>query len=147
MSGWGQAIFNDVIGVRKRISRTSSLFFLVQKLGDIRAYCMPMYACQLWIKYTQTSMKRLRAAYNNAYRIMHYIPRNVSVRPHQVSHSVRTFDAVLRTNLYRFFLCDAHLHPTFLFDRFKCLMLFANLHFSSIIQRSCMVETKRSSWP
>ena len=22
------------------------------------------------------------------------------------------------------FLYDAHLHPTFLFDRFKCLMLF-----------------------
>ena len=35
-----------------------------------RAYCMPMYACQFWSKYTQTS-KRLRAAYNNAYRIMH----------------------------------------------------------------------------
>jgi len=31
------------------------------------------------------------------------------------------------------FLYDAHLHPTFLFDRFKCLMLFTNLHFSSII--------------
>ena len=46
---------------------------------------MPMYACQLWSKYTQTSMKRLRAAYNNAYRIMRYTPRNVSVRPHQVS--------------------------------------------------------------
>ena len=69
-----------------------------------RAYCMPMYACQLWNKYTQTSMKRLRAAYNNAYRIMHYIPRNVSFRPHQVRHCVRTFDAVLRNNLYRFFM-------------------------------------------
>jgi len=46
----------------------------------------------------------LRAAYNNAYRIMHYMPRNVSVRPHQVSHCVRTFDAVLRNNLYRFFI-------------------------------------------
>ena len=46
------------------------------------AYRVPMYACQLWSKYTLTSMKRLRAAYNNAYRIMHYIPRNVSVRPH-----------------------------------------------------------------
>ena len=34
-----------------------------------RAYCTPMYACQLWSKHTQTSMKRLRAAYNNAYRI------------------------------------------------------------------------------
>ena len=41
---------------------------------------------------------------NNAYRIMHYIPRNVSVRPHQVSHCVRTFDAVLRNNLYRFIM-------------------------------------------
>ena len=68
------------------------------------SYYMPMYACQLWSKYTQTSMKRLRAAYNNAYRIMHYIPRNVSVRPHQVSHCVRTFDAVLRNNLYWFFV-------------------------------------------
>jgi len=63
-----------------------------------------MYACQLWSKYTQTNMKRLRAAYNNAYRIMHYIPRNVSVRPHQVSYRVRTFDVVLRNNLYRFFM-------------------------------------------
>jgi len=49
-------------------------------------------------------MKRLRAAYNNAYRIMHYIPRNVSVRPHQVSHCVSTFDAVGRNNLHGFFM-------------------------------------------
>jgi len=61
-----------------------------------RAYCMPMYACQLWSKHMQTTMKRLRAAYNNAYRIMHYIPRNVSVRPHQVSHCVTTFHAADR---------------------------------------------------
>jgi len=59
------------------------------------------------IQYTQTSMKRLRVAYNNASRIMHYIPRNVSVRAHQVSHRVRTFDAVLRNNLYRFFMLCA----------------------------------------
>ena len=110
-----------------------------------RAYCMPMYACQLWSKYRETSMKHLSAAYNNAYRIMHYKPRNVSVRPHQVSHCVRTFDAVLRNNMYRFFY-DAHLHPTFSFDRFKCLMLFTNLHFSSIVQHSCM-ENKCSSCP
>jgi len=74
------------------------------KKNLFRAYCMPMYACQLWSKYTQTSMKRLSATYNNAYRIMHYIPRNVSVRPHQVSHCVGTFVAVLRNNLYRFFI-------------------------------------------
>jgi len=83
-----------------------------------------------------------------AYRIMHYILRNVSVRPHQVSHCVRTFDALLRNNLYRFWVglrCASY--PTFLFDRFKCLMLFTNLHFFSIIQRSCMMENKcSSSW-
>ena len=45
------------------------------------------------------------------------------------------------------FLYDAHLHPTFLFDSFKCLMLFTNLHFSSIIQRSCMLETKCINCP
>jgi len=53
-------------------------------------------------------MKRSRAAHNNAYRIRHYIPRNVSVRPDQVSHCVRTFDALLRNNLHRFFvLCTS----------------------------------------
>ena len=46
------------------------------------AYCKPMYACRLWSKYTQTNMKHLCAAYN-AYPIMHYIPKNVSVHPHQ----------------------------------------------------------------
>jgi len=50
---------------------------------------MPMYACQLWSKYTLAGMKHLHAAYNNAYRIMHYILRNISVRPHQVSHMLR----------------------------------------------------------
>ena len=45
-------------------------------------YCMPMYACQLWSKYTQISMTRLHATYNNAYRIMHHIPRNESVHSH-----------------------------------------------------------------
>jgi len=67
-----------------------------------RAYFMLMYPCQLWSKYTQTSMKRFHAAYDNPYRSMHYIPRNVSFRPHQVSHLVKTFDALLRNNLCRF---------------------------------------------
>ena len=60
--------------------------------------------CQLWNKYTQTSAKHLRA-YNNAYRIMHYMPRIVSVSrlsPHQVNNCVRTFDALLRNNFYLF---------------------------------------------
>jgi len=30
---------------------------------------MPMYVCQLWSTYAQTSMKRLPIAYKNAHRV------------------------------------------------------------------------------
>jgi len=33
---------------------------------------------------------------------MRYIPRNVSVRPHQVIHRVTTVDALLKNNTYPF---------------------------------------------
>jgi len=46
---------------------------LTAKNALFRAYCMPIFVCQLSRKYTQTSTKRLRVAYNNAFRIMHYI--------------------------------------------------------------------------
>jgi len=80
-------------------------------------------------------MKRLHAAYNNAYRIMHYIPRNVSVFPHQVSQRVTTFDALLRNNLYRllqrrapssnFFIQSLQMSGAFYKSSFflNCLML------------------------
>ena len=108
--------------------------------------CLPVFACQLWSKYTQTSMKRLRATYNNAYRITHYIPRNVSVRPHQVSHYCQD----LWYPADKQFVSISYTMQIFiqLFIRsLQMSMLFTNLHFSSIIQRSCMMEAKcSSSW-
>ena len=98
---------------KKQLIRTWLSNYAANKLGRtfdqhspiVKAlYCMPMYACQLWSNYTQTSMKHLHVAYNNAYQIMHYIPRNVSACPHQVRCCVRTFDALLRNHLYRFFI-------------------------------------------
>jgi len=50
-------------------------------------------ACQLWCKYTQTGVKRLRVAYNITHRILYYMPRNASIRPYEVTYFVRTFDA------------------------------------------------------
>jgi len=66
------------------------------------AYCMPMCACQVWRKYTRTSVKHLWVAYNNAYQIMHYTPRIISASPYQVNHYARIFHASLRNNLYGF---------------------------------------------
>jgi len=65
-------------------------------------------------------------------KIMYHHPRNASVRPHQVNHCVKTFDALLRNNLHRFFNV-VNLLLAFRSNLVKCLMLFINLHFSSII--------------
>jgi len=108
------------------------------KNTQFRAYGMPMYAYQLWS--TQACMKRLGAAYNNVYQIMHYIPRNLSVCPNQVSHRVTTFDALWINNLYRFLqLCTSS--SNFFSVLFKCLMLFTNIRFSSIVSRCCLTVT------
>jgi len=71
---------------------------------------------------------------------MKYIARNVSVPRRQVNHCVKTFDDMLKNNLYHFLERCAS-SSNFLSDRFKCLMLGTNLHFSSIIQSSCMTVT------
>ena len=88
-----------------------------------RAYCMPKYACQLWNKCTQVSMKRLRAAYNNAYRIMHYIPRHVLFARTKLAIMSRRF-MPYREIIFIASCNVVHLHLTFSSDLFKCLMLF-----------------------
>ena len=116
----------------KQNQRHVRLVFSCNKNTLFRAYCMPMYACRLLSKYTQTSMKRLRAAHNNAYRIMHY---QTHTRLAIVSGPLMAcWETICIDVLY-----DPHLHPTLQFDHFKCLMLFTNLHFSSFIQSCCMI--------
>ena len=67
-----------------------------------RTFCYSLYCSQLWQNFTKSTMSRLRAAYNNAYRIMHNIPRFVSVRQYQVEDCVFTFDALYRRLLWSF---------------------------------------------
>ena len=67
-----------------------------------RSFCYGMNACQLWSLYYQYSLKRVRITYNNTYRILHGIPRWVSVREAQVVDHICTFDALLRKNAYSF---------------------------------------------
>ena len=67
-----------------------------------RVYCTPMYACQLWNKYTSVFYNRIRVAHNNAFRILHRILRNVSARNQQVIDGIVTFDALIRKNLFSF---------------------------------------------
>ena len=63
---------------------------------------------------------------------LHYIPRYLNFRPHQVINFIRTFDALVRNNLYAL-SNDAQLHITFLFAHFICSMLSNNSPFFSSI--------------
>ena len=110
-----------------------------------RAYCMPVYAANCGAN--------TRRPVWSAYVLGIAMPTELCITYTEMLAFAHTRLAIVSGPLMPCweltcieFLYDAHLHLTFLFDRFKCLMLFTNLHFSSIIQHSCM-ETKCSSCP
>ena len=53
-----------------------------------RTYCMPMYYAHLWCNYHQSSYIKIRVAYNNAFCVLHGIPRCVGARLHQINANV-----------------------------------------------------------
>jgi len=69
-------------------------------------YFLPI-ACQCMLANCGANTHRLSAyvlCIHNAFRIVHYIPRNASVRSHQVSHRVTTLDAYWEI-IYTAFCC------------------------------------------
>jgi len=46
---------------------------------------------------------RLHVACDNAYQILHFTPKNVSVRQFRVTYFVITFHTLIRNKLYAFF--------------------------------------------
>jgi len=72
----------------------------------------------------------------NAYRILHYIPRIEGVHPHQVTHFVRIFDALVKKVCVLFFNY-AHLHITFLLSLY--------LQLSETVDRSPVISCNNLS--
>ena len=66
------------------------------------SYCMPFYACHLWNNFRKSSYNRIKVAYNDAYRILHNLPRFVSARELQVSFGITTFEALQRKYMFSF---------------------------------------------
>ena len=67
-----------------------------------RSYCTPLYGCHLWHNYTQYTFNRICVGYNNAYRILHSIPRFMSANEGLVAAEIPTFEALIRRNVYGF---------------------------------------------
>ena len=68
-----------------------------------RIYCMSMYSAHLWCDYLKSSYNKIRVAYNNAFHVLHGIPKYVSARLGQIYANIPTFDAYIRNCLYGFY--------------------------------------------
>ena len=67
-----------------------------------KSYCYPMYTCYLWRRYNMSTLKKLRVAYNNAFRGLMGYPKYCSASLMFTSHRVSTFEAVIRNLVYKF---------------------------------------------
>ena len=60
------------------------------------------YGCHLWHNYTQYTFNCIRVGYNDAYRILHSIPRFMSANEGLVAAEIPTFQALIRRNVHGF---------------------------------------------
>ena len=66
-----------------------------------KSYCISLYGSSLWHNYNSYSIRRLRVACNDAFRMIHGLPRHTSVSVQQI-FNVLTFDALIRKSLFNF---------------------------------------------
>lgn len=67
-----------------------------------KAYCLGMYTCQLWSKYTRKSINIIRVQYNNVYRALMRLPRYCSASSMFSEARVPDFFAIIRTRIAAF---------------------------------------------
>ena len=67
-----------------------------------KSYCMSLYGSSLWHNYNSYAIRRLRVAYNDAFRMIHGLPRHTSASVQQILFNVYTFDALIRKSLFSF---------------------------------------------
>ena len=63
---------------------------------------MSLYGSSLWHNYNSYAIRRLRVAYNDAFRMIHGLPRHTSASVQQILFNVYTFDALIRKSLFSF---------------------------------------------
>ena len=79
-----------------------SMCFAYVKNSLFKSYCMSLYGSSLWQNYNSYSIRRLRVAYNDAFRMIHGLPRHTSASVQQIFFNVHIFDALIRKSLFSF---------------------------------------------
>ena len=72
------------------------------KILLFRTFCCNLYTCQLWWNFTQTAMRKINLAYNNAFRMIRQLPIYCSASNMFAMCNVPSGQAVMRNLVYRF---------------------------------------------
>ena len=67
-------------------------------------FALNMYGSDLWCRFLQSSMNRIRVAYNNTYRILFNLPKDVSISSLMVLNNIPTFQSLIRKNMGNFLI-------------------------------------------
>ena len=70
------------------------------KCALFKAYCYNLYTCSLWSNYRQSTINKLRVAYNDMFRNLVGVPRWHSARTLFVNLNVRSFHEAIRIASY-----------------------------------------------
>ena len=65
-------------------------------------FCCNLYTCQLWWNFTQTAMRKINVAYNDAFRMIMQLPIYCSASNMFAMCNVPSCQAVMRNLVYRF---------------------------------------------
>ena len=89
------------------INRKFSKCTFSVKVKLFNAYCTSMYTSQLWSKFKNSSLNKVKVAYNNIIRLFFNMSRFedgriFSVSNFSVCNNIPTFDALLRKNCFSF---------------------------------------------
>jgi len=106
---------------------------------------MPLYTCQLWCKSTYSSINCMDTACNDAYHVLHYILKNVSVHPHELSLFHQNICYLDKKQFHAFFQ-QCRFSSNFLPSHFSCLIPFINLLFYPSVWCFCIGITECSSY-
>ena len=91
-----RSLYARAMSIIRKFSQAS----LASKIVLFKAYCTPMYGCQLWSSSFQFSLNKLKVAYNDGFRLLLNEPRWCSASSLFVYHKVPTFDALIRKLIY-----------------------------------------------
>ena len=148
----GHIISNDCTDDWDIERETRSLYIrgntIVKKFGFLdenikcslfKSYCYSLYTCSLWVNYRQSTMNKMRVAYNNVLRKLLDVPPRCSISAVFVSNNLRGFWENIRYSCYslreRVVICDNSILKTML--RSDCYVVSAQrITWHNIIYRN-----------